>query len=472
MMNSAPAVLLSATRPNARLRHVEPWPCAVGGTGRAKGAFSAPPGKRCWSPRRAGAWVGVWGGIGLRGEAASRRVGRRVPGTDVATCPGILRWLGLVGCIVATWLSMGAARLNAHDPGISTAEVEIAQGRFQITTGFAPDDAKQLLPAPMRTDERWEQDTFQDVRPHLLLVAPRLWQVRVGESVVAPREVSVELLPQDNVSFRLIYPALPADGLLVLQAPKLGELPSGHRQFVIVADEQGSTIAKKLLKASDDVIEVPRLVASGPPGAAQGEEAIPRRAAGATSSAPTFWGFLKLGVEHIWTGYDHLLFLFALLVVCRSFRSIVTIVSCFTLAHSLTLALATLEWVNLPARLVEPAIAASILYVGLENLWRRGEEPRGRWALTFAFGLIHGFGFASVLRDLGVGRASGSGLGLPLLSFNLGVELGQVVIAAAAMPLIWFLRRRDGFVRRGVPLLSALVALAGLYWLLRRTVWP
>jgi len=94
--------------------------------------------------------------------------------------------------------------------------------------------------------------------------------------------------------------------------------------------------------------------------------------------SPTFLSFIKLGVEHIWTGYDHLLFLFGLLVVCRSFRSIVGIVSCFKFAHSLTLALATLDIVNLPARLVEPAIAASIVYVGAENLWRRGEEPRGR----------------------------------------------------------------------------------------------
>src|SRR5207244_972928 len=101
-------------------------------------------------------------------------------------------------------------------------------------------------------------------------------------------------------------------------------------------------------------------------------------AAGAPpGETPTFWGFFRLGIEHIWTGYDHLLFLFALLVVCRSFRSIVAIVSCFTIAHSITLALATLEVVNLPSRFVEPAIAASIVFVGVENLWRRGVEPKG-----------------------------------------------------------------------------------------------
>ena len=180
--------------------------------------------------------------------------------------------------------------------------------------------------------------------------------------------------------------------------------------------------------------------------------------------------FLWLGVQHIWTGYDHLLFLFALLVVCRTFRSIVAIITCFTLAHSLTLAAATLDWVRLPPSLVEPIIAATIVYVGAENLWRRGEEPPGRWLLTFGFGLIHGFGFASILRDLGVGADPGGILG-PLFAFNLGVELGQVAIAAVVMPLVWRLRQRPAFVAKGVPALSGLIALLGLYWLLERTVF-
>ena len=95
---------------------------------------------------------------------------------------------------------------------------------------------------------------------------------------------------------------------------------------------------------------------------------------------------------------------------------------------SLTLALASLDVVSLPSRVVEPLIAASIVFVGVENLWRRGAEPPGRWALTLAFGLIHGFGFASVLRDLGLASAKG-GILMPLLTFNLGVEVGQIAIA-------------------------------------------
>lgn len=117
--------------------------------------------------------------------------------------------------------------------------------------------------------------------------------------------------------------------------------------------------------------------------------------------------FTRLGVEHIGTGYEHRLFLLALLAGYAGFRASARVISCFTLGQSLTLALATLDWVNFPARITEPLIAASILYVGVENLLRRGAEARGRGALTFGFGLIHGFGFASVLREIGVG-ANGS----------------------------------------------------------------
>jgi len=229
---------------------------------------------------------------------------------------------------------------------------------------------------------------------------------------------------------------------------------------VIVSDANGSAIAKKLLSAKDNVLEVP--IAQGAPEA--DSPGVPRE------GASPFWRFLELGVEHIWTGYDHLLFLFALLVVCRTFRSIAAIITCFTLAHSLTLALATFDLVTLPSRWVEAAIAASIVFVGLENLWQRGVEPRSRWALTFCFGLVHGFGFASVLRDLGVGAGT-SGILLPLFTFNLGVELGQIAIAAVVLPVVWRLRRSETFVRFGVPAISTLVTAAGLYWLLERTVF-
>lgn len=349
--------------------------------------------------------------------------------------------------------SIGLGR--AHDVGLSTAEALIRDNTVELTNGFAPADIEQLLPESERGATKWSPSDFDAMKAHLLALAPELWEIRSGTTVLRPEEIRVELLPGDNVSFDFSYPLPLSTTEITLRSTRLGELPSAHRQFLDVTDSAGWTIGSKFLRAHDSELQVSLSAVS--------------RVAESPSTAPTFLGFLKLGVQHIWTGYDHLLFLLALLVVCRTFRSIVVIISCFTLAHSLTLALATLNLVNLPPRLVEAAIAASILFVGLENLWRRGEEPRGRWALTFGFGLIHGFGFASVLRDLGVGT-SGQRLALPLFSFNLGVELGQIVIAAVVLPLVWRLKKNEAYSRRGIPLLSAVVSFAGLYWLVERTV--
>lgn len=353
---------------------------------------------------------------------------------------------------------------SAHDPGISTAQGQFRATGLEILVGFAPADAEQLLPPEARVSGKWTQAEFVAAQPLLAGLAPQILELRKSGGAIAPSETRVELAAGDALNFFLFFP-LTQPGVVTLRSCQLGALPAGHRQFVIIADEQGSTLAKKLLSAKDDGMEISLRPAGG-----AGETGGGVTVAAEPAEAPTFWGFLQLGVEHIWTGYDHLLFLFALLVVCRSFRSIVAIITCFTLAHSITLALATLEVVNLPSRFVEAAIAASIVFVGLENVVRRGEEPKGRWALTFAFGLIHGFGFASVLKDLGVGQG-GQGLAMPLFTFNAGVEIGQVVVAACVLPIVWKLRKNEKFLRRGVPALSAAVAAAGLYWFLERTVY-
>jgi len=173
-------------------------------------------------------------------------------------------------------------------------------------------------------------------------------------------------------------------------------------------------------------------------------------------------GFVWLGVEHIWIGYDHIMFLLALIVIGSRLGPLVKIVSAFTVAHSITLVLATFELVALPSRLVEAGIALSIVYVAAENFWLR--DARHRWLLTFGFGFIHGFGFASVLRDLGLPR---EGLIASLLGFNVGVELGQVAIVAIAFPAILWLSRQS-FHARAVQVLSAIILLFGLGWFVER----
>jgi hypothetical protein len=147
--------------------------------------------------------------------------------------------------------------------------------------------------------------------------------------------------------------------------------------------------------------------------------------------------FFLLGIHHILSGYDHLLFLLGLILRGGRMLSLLKIVTAFTLAHSVTLALAVLDVVVLPDRLVEAVIALSIALVAAENLSPRPAVPR-RWMVSFLFGLVHGFGFSAALRELGLPR---QGLVLTLLSFNLGVEAGQGVVVALALPALVLLCR-------------------------------
>lgn len=180
-----------------------------------------------------------------------------------------------------------------------------------------------------------------------------------------------------------------------------------------------------------------------------------------TPLSKRLWKFLKLGVGHIFLGYDHICFLVALIVVSR-FKELVKIVTAFTVAHSITLILAALEWVQLPTRLVESGIALTIVYVALENLWVKNTSHR--WRLTFFFGLIHGFGFANVLRETGLPT---TGLVRCLLSFNVGVELGQLAIVLLLLPVaLWLGKWRHG--RRTIVALSLVLALFGAAWFVDR----
>ena len=139
--------------------------------------------------------------------------------------------------------------------------------------------------------------------------------------------------------------------------------------------------------------------------------------------------FVKLGIAHIFLGYDHIVFLFALIVIGGRLGQLVKIVTAFTAGHSLTLILAALQVVVLPSRLIEGSIALTIAYVAFDNFF--AATTAHRWVLTFCFGLVHGFGFANVLREM---HLPASGLVPTLLSFNAGVEIGQVVIAAVLFP--------------------------------------
>ncbi len=298
-------------------------------------------------------------------------------------------------------------------------------------------------------DATLEPENIDRIRPLLEAFANGLYEVSAGGRPLAPLRTDVTLV-DDNLEFRLVYPRT-AEGPLRLKALYLSRVAPDFIANVSVEGAAGRPPVNRVLSAREPSAELE------PPSDAEGR--------GDAHGSP-FLFFLRLGVEHILTGYDHLLFLLGLLLACRRFRTMALVVTCFTLAHSVTLALAALGVLTLSPRVVEPLIAASIVFVGVENLLRR-DEPRWRWALTFAFGLVHGFGFAGVLGEIGLGTTR-TALVTSLFSFNLGVELGQLAVTALLLPLLWKLRELPAYERYGRHALSALVALAGAYWLVER----
>jgi hypothetical protein len=193
----------------------------------------------------------------------------------------------------------------------------------------------------------------------------------------------------------------------------------------------------------------------------------------------SFLVYLVEGVWHIWIGFDHVLFLLTLLLpavlvwrgkrwrAVKSFRpaveEVLKIVSVFTVAHSITLWLAVMEYVTLPSRLIEVTIAASIIFTALNNVFRFSKIAN--WKIAFAFGLIHGFGFANVLLDLGL---SSTTLGVSLLGFNVGVELGQLAIVLVFLPIAYYFRRRKFYRTNVFRYGSLIIAAVALVWMIER----
>ena len=189
--------------------------------------------------------------------------------------------------------------------------------------------------------------------------------------------------------------------------------------------------------------------------------------------------FFTLGLNHIFTGYDHILFLLGLLVTTVRFTSLLKIVSSFTVAHSITLIVAALGIFILPARLTESLIALSIFYVALENLFISKflkqnltkklhafhffANPSKRWIVTFLFGLIHGFGFSSVLRDIGLPKDH---LISTLLLFNVGIEVGQIIIVLLIFPVLWLIRKK--WQNKVVTIFSIIIGTIGLILFIQR----
>jgi hydrogenase/urease accessory protein HupE len=344
---------------------------------------------------------------------------------------------------------------RAHQAGLSYGTVAVEGSRLELGLRIPAAELATAWPELAAAD-RLHRGVPAELAGEVLATVA----VTQGAAACGPDGAAGRLAPPDTVELSGAF-RCPREGEPVrIRLGYVARLPPGHVLLAKVL--VGRRVEERVVDAGHDDLEV-----------------RPR-----TSAWTQAGRFVRLGVEHIFTGWDHLAFLLGLVLAGRALRDVIRVVTSFTAAHALTLALATLGVVTPPAALVEPLIAASVVCVGLENLRElcksrsrpsfRGDTrlrlaaPRTRWRLAFAFGLVHGFGFAGALRELHLPAA---GLATALVSFNLGVELAQAAIVAVAFPLLVRLRRAPALASAGLPAGSAVVGAAGLVWLVQRLPW-
>jgi HupE / UreJ protein len=343
----------------------------------------------------------------------------------------LMRWAAL-------WLALiGFGDALAHVTTTGLARIEAAGGRVLYSLSVAlpelPAASAATLTAAANGDraaaETVAEAARRSVTVNLAGVRCRTGRVRIGGGGANETRATVKIDFTCDASHGRLDITEDWRAFLGEHYQTLGNLrtPSGERQVIFGEESRSVTV------------DIDRTVATG------------------------WFDFVKLGVEHILTGYDHLLFLVALLATARGVWSVVRIVTAFTLAHSVTLSVAALGIVTIPDRIIEPLIAATIVWVALENLFA-AEPDRRRWIWSFGFGLLHGFGFASALGELGL---KGATLVRGLVGFNVGVEIGQLIFVVVFLPALMWLSRGRG--ARLTPRIASLaVAAIGTYWLVER----
>jgi hydrogenase/urease accessory protein HupE len=339
----------------------------------------------------------------------------------------------------------------AHQANVSSAQVRIAaDGVVQVEIGIRGSDIDEAAGTEVTnvlTDE---------ARPEAVAAGAAAIGAYVSERVtVAGATPCPQGLPQvrpdgDGVAVRIDFACAGVAGPLSYRSSVLDDIAAGAQQVVMVY-APGAEPFQALLDRRVDHVGL---------GAAE-----------RPSLLRVLADYVAAGVEHIFLGYDHVAFLVALMLWARRPWPVVKIVTAFTVAHSVTLSLAALDVVRVPATIIEPAIAASIVFVAVENFVSR--DIGGRWKITFLFGFVHGFGFADALRELGLPQDA---LVPALAAFNVGVELGQLALVALIVPGLLLL---DHVVRAGGPptrapatvyIASALIAVLGCWWFMARTV--
>jgi len=362
-------------------------------------------------------------------------------------------------------LLVSAEFARAHDPFEGTSTIRLRTNSIDLDVTLNGNTAALVSEDTDIAGKRFDPAAFDENLSIFRNSGAHLYKIYLDDKQLTAFQTNVFPGKEEDVEYRLRYPRSP--GTIRVEAVYLKILPAeGYGAMLTALDMvNNSVIGQKLLRYDDFAFEIP-----GAPLAAATNSTMESKSTSTAPpppvSLPSFSDFFKLGIEHILTGFDHLLFLCGLLVVCRRLGQVAVIITAFTVAHSITLALAALNVASISSRIVEPAIAATIVFVGIENLSHR-LKPERRWAVAFVFGLIHGFGFASALRAVGLG-ANGTPLMMPLFSFNLGIEVGQLAVAVIFLVLWRVLMMWKPFSRFGKTIVSLAIALIGTFWLIQR----
>jgi len=343
-----------------------------------------------------------------------------------------------------------ASRAAAHTAGLSHGDYLWQGERLLAAVAFARADLTDKLPWLIDRDGRKSLVAFEDQRERLGAWLSDGLTVDADGARCSPSFDAMRF-DGDGIAFAIAYACPVGAQKLTIATRFLVDLDANHRHVatVHVGDRSTSFVTS---------IDHPSFAFALSPNTAPQETQSE-----AANDGVGFLSFLRMGIAHILTGYDHLLFLLGLVLVGGPLRSLALAVTAFTVSHSITLALAAFDVWTPSTRIVEPCIALSIAYIGVENWFV--DSAVGRFKITFPFGLVHGFGFASALRAVAIPKAQ---IPVALFGFNLGVEIGQLGVVALLLPLVLLVRKQEASRRPATRACTVAVALAGAVWFVIR----